>query len=132
MSTPTVGDYMTRDVVCLRRDDLVLRAREVLDVGAMRHLPIVDDAHRVVGIISDRDVLAAIATGERATVVGEIMTHPVYSVTAATPAHLAIERMLSQKIDALVVVSDECALLLGIVTATDFLLVAQRALGGSA
>lgn len=130
MIRPTVAEYMTRDVVCLRRNDLVLRARDALGMGNMRHLPIVDDAHQIVGMISDRDILAAMATGERRAVVGDIMTSPVHSVTAATPAHEAIAQMLSQNIGALAVVSDEGPLLLGIVTSADFLMVAQRVLRG--
>lgn len=132
MTAPIVADYMNREVVSLRRGDTVLRARDVMDVGEMRHLPIVDEAQRVIGIISDLDVLAAIATGERALVVGEIMTYPVHTVTAGTPAHIAVGRMLLHKIGALAVVGDDAPRLVGIVTETDFLMVAQRALGGVA
>jgi CBS domain-containing protein len=128
---PTVAEYMTREVVALHPGDLVLLAREAMDVGDMRHLPIVDADNRLVGMISDRDVLAALATGERKTVVGAIMTHPVHTVTAACPAHEAIACMLSQKIGALAVVGSDGPYLVGIVTETDFLLVAERALGGS-
>ena len=132
MSDTSVSKYMTREVVCLRRTDTVLRARDAMDNGELRHLPIVDEGNRLVGIISDLDVIAAIATGERRTVVGDIMTHPVLSVTAGTPAHEAVACLLQHKIGALPVVADDGGVLVGIVTETDFLRVALRTLRSEA
>jgi CBS domain-containing protein len=53
----TVQDIMTEQVVCLEEQDNMAKAMEVMQVGKFRHVPIVDGQKRLVGIISDRDIL---------------------------------------------------------------------------
>jgi CBS domain-containing protein len=57
-----VMDIMTEDPITVRRDDDVLTViRKMREVG-VRHLPVVDEEGRPVGIISYRDVLDLIMT----------------------------------------------------------------------
>ena len=53
----TVKDVMTEQVVCLEERDNLAKVIEVMQRGKFRHVPIVDKQKRLVGIISDRDVL---------------------------------------------------------------------------
>ncbi len=53
----TVKDIMSEQVVCLQEQDNLTRAMEVMQRGKFRHVPVVDEQSRLVGIISDRDVL---------------------------------------------------------------------------
>ena len=53
----TVQDIMTEEVVCLQEQDDLAKVMETMQKGEFRHVPILDKQERVVGIVSDRDVL---------------------------------------------------------------------------
>jgi acetoin utilization protein AcuB len=53
----TVEDVMTRDVVCLTERDHLSGVMKVMRRGVFRHVPVVNKEGKIVGIISDRDVL---------------------------------------------------------------------------
>jgi acetoin utilization protein AcuB len=100
--------------------------------GRIRHLPVVDDIGRLIGIITQRDVLGASPStvGEpdeavRLQRLGWLTAHEVmetHLVVAAPdePAGAAGQRMLAAKIGCLPVV-DDTGQLAGIVTEEDFL-----------
>jgi CBS domain-containing protein len=108
----------------------------------VRHLPVVDGSHRVVGILSDRDVRAAIgdpvavlrgeclgATLELA--VGEVMTeNPITAREEHTLDELA-DALLDERVGALPVV-DESDHLIGIVSYVDILHATLRPAGDRA
>jgi CBS domain-containing protein len=56
-----VRDVMTPHPMVIRPDDSLSEALRRLTQGHRRHLPIVDDRGRVVGLISIRDILSYIA-----------------------------------------------------------------------
>lgn len=51
-----VEEIMTRDVVTLKKSDTIAQAHEILTKKTFHHIPIVDEEHRVIGIVSDRDI----------------------------------------------------------------------------
>ena len=51
-----VRDFMTKDPVTLREDDLLRQAVEIVMVRRIRHIPVLDQGGRLVGIVTDRDV----------------------------------------------------------------------------
>ena len=53
----TVEDVMTGQVVWLEEQDNLAKAMDVMQAGKFRHVPIVDKEGRLMGIISDRDIL---------------------------------------------------------------------------
>jgi acetoin utilization protein AcuB len=53
----TVEDIMTRKVVCLAERDHLLEVMKAMKRGVFRHVPVVSKEGKIVGIISDRDVL---------------------------------------------------------------------------
>jgi CBS domain-containing protein len=57
---PTVGDAMTPDPVVVHPDDHLLDAASRLRTHGIRHLPVVDGAGNMLGMLSERDVRAAI------------------------------------------------------------------------
>ena len=122
----TVGDMMTTQVRTLREDESINEADWDMVIGGFRHIPVVDRDRHVVGIVSDVDVRHRINTGQS---VATTMTRDVHTVLATTPAIEAIEYLLMAKQNALPVV-DEHRTLIGIVTTTDFLELARRALVG--
>jgi CBS-domain-containing membrane protein len=54
-----VRDWMSRPAMTLGPDRNVLMAKEIMDWGNVRHVPVVDGAGSVVGLVSQRDVLHA-------------------------------------------------------------------------
>lgn len=125
-----VADLMSTALVTIRASELVTAAHAEMESAAVRHLPVVDDHGRLVGVLSDRDLLrAATAVERRAPRVSEIMSPDVVKVGPETPAHQAAALMLELTINSVAVV-DEHGALVGIVTATDFLDLARRALLG--
>jgi CBS domain-containing protein len=122
----TVADLMITAVVTVHADETVRAAHADMELGAFRHLPVLDQRGRLVGILSDRDILRALGRA-KATTIAEVMTHDPVTVRADSPAHLAAQIMLDRKIGSLPVVAED-GRLIGLVTQTDFLDVARRAL----
>ena len=123
-----VSDLMTTALMTLRGRDSVSRADFDMKLARIRHLPIVDEKQRLIGIVSNRDILRALGGGKQESVaIAKIMTTTPITVTPEQPAHEAAGLMLEHKIGALPVVGDEGELV-GLVTETEFLEVAHRAL----
>ena len=126
MRTLTVADMMTTKLKTLHQDESINDADWDMVIGGFRHIPVVDEENRLVGMISDRDVLRR---PERGSMVTSIMTREVQTVSPSMPAREAVEQLLLSKHSALPV-TDAKGTLVGIVTATDFLELARRALTG--
>jgi CBS domain-containing protein len=125
-----VEELMTTEVEALRPSDPVSRAEQQMTRIGVHHLPVIDAGRRVVGIVARHDLMRARAlpgNGERP--VGDVMTSPVQTIEPEAPAFRAVELLLDRQIGAIPVV-DEKGALIGIVTETDFLQVAHRALHG--
>lgn len=58
--SPTVGEIMSRQVVTITMDDTLAKARELFTKYRFHHLMVIQQT-RLVGIISDRDLLKAIS-----------------------------------------------------------------------
>ena len=126
-----VRDYMTRDPLTLRDDDLLRQAVEVVMVRRIRHIPVLDRDGRLVGIVTDRDVqgtlpspLSAAAPEEyeallETTSLAHIMTKDVITVAPDDLAAEAVETLLADRIDGLPVV--ENGRVVGIFTVRDAL-----------
>lgn len=123
-----VRDLMTTALVTVKASDNLVSARAEMEVGVIRHLPVTDDRNRLVGVLSDRDILHLRATNKH---VADVMTRDVLTVGPEAPAIDAASIMLDHKISSVLVVDDE-GVLVGVVTQTDYLELARRALLGIA
>lgn len=122
----TVGDLMSSVPQTARETDTIREAYATMRVSRIRHLPVVDASGGLVGVVSDRDLHLGWARGPQ-TRVCEVMTRNLQWVRPTTCARDAAARMLHDKIGCLPVL-DEQRQLVGIITETDFLEVAHRAL----
>ena len=52
-----VQEIMTEQVICLEPQDNLARAMEVMQTEEIRHVPIMDEQEKFVGLVSDRDIL---------------------------------------------------------------------------
>jgi CBS domain-containing protein len=124
--TMTVGDLMSTGVHTARESDTISDTHSAMRVCRIRHLPVLDEDDKLIGVISDRDLLLGWTRGPRASI-GSIMTRNLQYVHPSTSAIDAAERMLHDKIGCLPVLNDQREVV-GILTETDFVEVAHRAL----
>jgi CBS domain-containing protein len=120
----TVGQFMATDLFTLRPDDLVDLAASVMDWRHIRHVPVEDEAGRLVGLITHRALLRLLSDGGRGRLgkpltVREIMKNDPLVVSSTTPTLEALEIMRANKVGCLPVVDNDQ--LVGIVTSYDFL-----------
>jgi CBS domain-containing protein len=66
----TVGKIMSKDTVCVKEDDFITHARQLMRDHFLRGLPVVDESNRVTGILSDQDILNITSTKSNVTVGG--------------------------------------------------------------
>lgn len=130
-----VEEIMTREPETIRPNNTVAEALRKLRVLDVRHLPVVNEDHELVGMISDRDLrgvplemeVAGRQTVPLETTVSTLMSSDVLSVELETPLAECIDLMLDEKVGALPVVDDR-GVLVGIVSYIDLLREFQRAL----
>jgi CBS domain-containing membrane protein len=126
-----VRNLMQRELVTLLREQSLPLAKEVMRLRRIRHLPVVDDQQRLVGLVTHRDLLGAqvsalsqLAEGDRDELqlcipVARVMRTDVWSVAPDTPALEAARIMLDHGFGCLPVVENQR--LVGLVTEADFL-----------
>lgn len=124
----SAGDLMSTALICVRETERISAATREMAYAAIRHLPVVDEEGRLTGIVSSTDLVAAFRKGDPE--VGAIMTRDVRTVRPETPAERAVELMIEEKVNSIPVVGKDRKLV-GILTATDFLVVAYQALTGA-
>jgi CBS domain-containing protein len=118
----TVADVMTRHMITLNPYHSFADSVSLMAKHSFRHFLVADAAGRLVGVVSDTDILRVLArtTNWNATSVIQFMTHDVITVEPETEISVAVGKMLSKRVNCLPVVDDENNLC-GIVTSTDFL-----------
>jgi CBS domain-containing membrane protein len=132
-----VRDVMTPDVTTLKRNDKLTLADDIMHLGRIRHLPVLDDdGQQVVGLVSQRDLFRgalarALGYGRRAQrkvldtlAVKEVMTSDVITTSPDTPLTEAARVLAERKIGCLPVVED--GRLVGILTEGDFVAMVAR------
>lgn len=129
-SASYVRDLMTSDVITLERNEKLLIADDVMRLGRIRHLPIVDGDGALAGIVSQRDLfysglMRALGYGSHAqrgalelVVVKEAMRTEVVTIGPDARLSDAAKLMLERKIGCLVVTEGDK--IVGILTESDF------------
>jgi CBS domain-containing protein len=97
-------------------------------LARIRHLPVVDAKGRLTGLLSSHDLARALTKTPGKQVV-DAMSVRVVSVQEDAPAFQAARVMRQKKLGSLPVV-DAKGRLVGLLTESDFLEVAERALSG--
>jgi len=113
---------MTVSVAAIGVDTAIPTIAEVLSTRAVSAVPVVDRENRVIGIVSEADVLRHRFTGGTAA---DIMTRPVVTVRADQSAATAAQLMQRHAIKRLPVV-DDVGRLVGIVSRSDLVDVLAR------
>jgi CBS domain-containing protein len=117
----TVDDIMTKRVITLKPYHSLSDSVTLIAKHSFRHFAVVD-GYRLVGVISDRDILRVLARAKdwQNTTVSQFMMRDLVTVRPDTLISVAVREMLSKRINCLPVVDDRGDLQ-GIVTSTDLL-----------
>jgi CBS-domain-containing membrane protein len=137
----TVKDVMTAEVVVVRRETTFKEIVAVLRRHRVSALPVVDDAGRVVGVVSEADLLAKEALANPGVMAealhrqdvrkaegltaGDLMTHPPVTAAPEDPVEQAARMMHFMRVKRLPVVNSGGELV-GIVSRSDVLAVFDR------
>jgi CBS domain-containing protein len=141
--TSLVADVMTYNVVAVRQNAEFKDIVEVMHRRRVSAFPVLDDDDRVIGVVSEADLLPREAYPARPTssghqhrrrvpakaaalTAGELMTSPAMVITAGATVTEAARLMLSHRVKRLPVVDAE-GRLVGIVSRVDLLGVYDRA-----
>jgi CBS domain-containing protein len=126
----TVRDLMAQNPATLGRNETLDLAESIMNLGRIRHMPVVDDG-KIVGIVSQRDLfrsalITALGFGRKTTsaliktiTIKEVMTEYVITISPETTVKEAARVMIDKKIGCLPVVEDQK--LIGLLTETDIL-----------
>jgi CBS domain-containing membrane protein len=126
-----VSEVMQTEVATLAPGERLDLADDVMSLGRVRHMPVLQDG-RLVGLVSQRDLLAASLTKVlefepqqrrafmRSVQVDEVMSRDVVSAAPETTLAEAAKRMLERRIGCLPVL-DPDGTLMGLVTEVDLL-----------
>lgn len=128
-----VSQSMTSKVVTVTRDMPIRQAYEVMNKNKIRHLPVIDDDNRLLGIITDRDIRSALpskfAQGVydeqeerkfRELQVAEVMTAKPVTISPTDTLQDALLLIQATKVGAFPVVDQENRLK-GIISVRDLL-----------
>jgi CBS domain-containing membrane protein len=130
-----VRDVMMGSPVTLKPEDTLDLANDVISLGRIRHIPVVED-ETLVGLLSERDLLGAAATAIfglkhksktallKSVLIKDVMKRNVITVVPETPIKETAHLMADRKIGCVPVMSNGS--LVGLVTTTDILRYVER------
>ncbi len=115
-----VGRIATRNIIQVRPNDKLSDVASILVARRIKGAPVVDDEGRLVGIITQADIVRALAEGRMDASVKDYMSTPVITIREDEDLFKAI-RLMSEKGVGRLVVVDSTGRMVGIVTRTDIL-----------
>jgi CBS domain-containing protein len=139
----TVRDVMTTRVVAVRKDASFKDMAAMLRSSRISAFPVVDEARRVIGVVSEADLLVKEAVQADGTslmaalrhfreddkaagiTAGDLMTSPAVTIGADATVEEAARRMYDRKVKRLPVVT-KAGLLVGIISRVDVLAIFDR------
>ncbi len=135
MQGTRVEHFMTTDLFAVNEEELVELVAALMDWRKIRHVLVEDNAHKLVGLVTHRNLLRYISQeggsgqGESGVPVKKIMIRNPISIAPECPTAEAIQIMRDRKISALPVVRE--GQLVGIITDKDFSRIAGELLDDS-
>jgi CBS domain-containing protein/gamma-glutamyl:cysteine ligase YbdK (ATP-grasp superfamily) len=126
-----VEQFMSTDLFTVQEDEPIDLVASLMDWEKIRHVPVEDHEHRLVGLVSYRSLIHLLAQGElwkrgAPVPVSDVMKRDLITVTPETTTQDAILLMKERRIGSLPVVKD--GRLIGIVTERDFMDIASELL----
>jgi CBS domain-containing membrane protein len=127
-----VKEFMSKDLVTIKEEDSIDRAKRLFELNKVRHILVVNNSGKLIGIISNHDILR-VSFGDtygddqrdmddaivNMLTVKDVMRKDPVVITSDTTVEDAIYILLNRRFHSLPVVDN--GKLLGIVTTTDFM-----------
>ena len=117
-----VEDYMSTSPVTVREDAPLPNAAQLMRQHLFRQLPVLDEAGRLVGIVTDRDIRQTVCFGEplrENLTVADVMTADPVTIPVSATLDEAVRLLTEHRFGALPVVNGKK--LVGIITYLDAL-----------
>jgi CBS domain-containing protein len=117
-----ISDLIVPDPVVIAPGDSVVEAAQVLAAYDIRGLPVVDGTGRLVGMVSQTDLvrLWASAVGDwRDLRIEDVMTTPALTIYPAATIQEAAELMTNQNVARLVVIDETTGKVVGLLSDSD-------------
>ena len=136
----TVKEVMVKEIATLDVNDELSLANDIMRLGRIRHLPVVD-GNRLVGLVSERDLFRSslaqvLGYGGsesrnlmKALRIKDLMVKEVTTISPEAKLFDAVKLMIEKKIGCLPVVEDDR--LVGLITETDILQQYLQVCGGA-
>ncbi|GMU64208.1 MAG: hypothetical protein AMXMBFR36_04820 [Acidobacteriota bacterium] len=126
-----VEQFMTSDLITVGPDEGVELVANLMKWKKIRHVPVEDSEHRLLGLVSQRSLMSLIADraadlGKGPIPVREVMSTDMVTIAPETPTIDAIRLMKQHRVGSLPVLKE--GKLVGIVTEFDFLKIAGQLL----
>jgi len=121
-----VEQYMTTDLVTVEEDEPVELVARLMDWKKIRHVPVEDRHHHLVGLLSYRAVMRVLlerGSGARTIPVREIMKREIITVRPTSRTLDAMHLMDQRMVACLPVVKEDR--LVGIITERDYMFIAK-------
>jgi CBS domain-containing protein len=95
-----VQEIMTEQVICLEPQDNLARAIEVMQTEKFRHVPIIDEQGKFVGLVSDRDILRNLPfAGRRPPLMPKSFREHLFATNSRTKSLLLpLESVMAQRV----------------------------------
>ncbi len=126
-----IRHFMNTELFTVHEDELVDLVAALMDWEHIRHVPVEDDQHHLVGLVTHRTLLRLMAQGRmdpsRPIPVAEIMTRDPVTVGPDAMTLEAVRLMREHEIGCLPVV-DEDGRLVGLITERDFMTMSAQLL----
>lgn len=110
MNARKVSDYMTRSLHSLGPDHSLIAAHRLMQRHNVRHLPVLDEKGRLLGIVSQRDLyFVESLTDAKADelIVAEAMSMDVTTTSPDAPVSEVARTMAQSRLGSVVVVDDK-------------------------
>ena len=114
-----VKDIMSEKLFCFKENQII-SISDILKLEKIRNIPVVNEERKLVGLITHRELISALAKKLNNIPVRDIMIKGVKAVEPETPLKGAIDVMIVNKFGCLPVV-DNTRKLIGIITEVDLL-----------
>ena len=138
----TAADLMTTNLITLRENDSLAKAKELMHEKYIRNIPIVNNEGKCVGMLTQREYLRyafhlvsqfgtqQISKKEQQTPITNAMNKDILTISPETELSMAAEFFIENKYGCLPVTQND--ILVGILTPVDFVKLAHKMLKESA
>lgn len=138
----TVADLMSKNLITLKENDSLAKAKELMHEKNIRNIPVVNDQEECVGMLTQREYLRhafhlvsqfgtqQMSKKEQQTPIANAMNKDILTVSPEMELSAAAEFFIENKYGCLPVIQDDK--LVGILTPVDFVKLANKMLKESA